>query len=135
VEALDAIRTILIGRADVVLAYAFGSVARGEERASSDIDIAVVFDHPPDARDLDRLATALEAAAHRRVDLVLLDTAAPLLAHEVIATGRLVLCRDEGRRVRFEAGVAARYLDSAYLRRVQHAYLRERAEAHRATSP
>ena len=134
VEALDAIRTVLLGRGDVLLAYVFGSAARDQTRPSSDLDIAVVFERPLGARELDRLATALEAAAGRRVGLVTLETAPPLLAHEVIATGRLVLCRDEDLRVGFEARVAARYLDSARLRRVQHAYLRERAEAHRAGS-
>ncbi len=133
-EALESIRQILLNRDDVTLAYAFGSAVRGEQRASSDIDIGVLFERVPDARELDRLATALEKVGRRAVDLVVLDTAPPLLAHEVIATGRLLVARDEGRRVRFEARVAARYLDSAHLRRVQEGYLRERAEAYRARS-
>ena len=46
----------------------------------------------------------------------------------------LVMCRDEDERVRFETRTTARYQDTAHLRRVQYAYLRERAEAHRAGS-
>jgi hypothetical protein len=34
--------------------------------------------------------------------------------------------------VSFEARTTARYLGTAHLRRVQHAYLRQRAEAYRA---
>ena len=37
-------------------------------------------------------------------------------------------------RVRFETHTTARSQDTAHLRRVQYAYLRERAEAHRAGS-
>ena len=125
---------MLEGRADVRLAYLFGSMARGEGRASSDLDVGVVFSPVPAAAELDRLATGLETAAGRRVDLVVLNDAPPLLAHEAIRANRLIVCRDEDERVRFHTHATARYLDTARLRRVQHAYLRERAEAHRARS-
>jgi predicted nucleotidyltransferase len=132
VEPLDAIRQILDARADVRLAYVFGSTASGRARPSSDVDVAVLFEPVPGPRDLDALATDLEAAARRAVDLVVLNTAPPLLTHQIIKTGRRVLCRAESERVRFETRVAARYLDTAHLRRVQHQYLRERADAFRA---
>jgi hypothetical protein len=57
-----------------------------------------------------------------------------LLAREVIARGRLLMCRDEDEWVRFETHTTARSQDTAHFRRVQYAYLRERAEAHRAGS-
>ena len=133
-ESSAAIQRVLEDRSDVGLAYLFGSAARGEECTSSDLDVAVLFTRVPEGRDLDRLATELQAAAHRRIDLVILNTAPPLLAHEVTATGRLLVCRDEDERVRFETRAIARYLDTAHLRRVQHTYLRERAKAHRARS-
>jgi len=134
VNPADRLRSILEARDDVRLAYLFGSAARGQERAASDVDLAVLFERLPDARDLDLLATSLEAAAGRPVDLVVLDTAPPLLTRQVVATGRVLVCRDEEERARFEARAASRYLDTAHLRQVQHAYLRERADAHRARS-
>jgi predicted nucleotidyltransferase len=132
VERIDAIRRVVGSRADVRLAYVFGSAARGEARASSDVDIAVLFESRPEPGDVERLATDLEAAAGRSVDLVVLNTAPPLLAHEIIKTGRCLVSSSEGERVRFATRAASRYLDTAHLRRVQHAYLRERAEAFRA---
>ena len=33
----------------IVCAYLFGSVARGEQASSSDVDVAVLFDPPPPA--------------------------------------------------------------------------------------
>lgn len=133
-SAVEAVRRALEGRADVRLGYLFGSVTRGQARLSSDLDVGVVFSTVPAAPELDRLTTDLEAAAGRRVDLVVLNDAPPLLVHEVIRTGRVIVCRDEDERVGFETRATARYLDTAYLRRVQHGYLRERANARRARS-
>src|SRR5262245_41218401 len=108
VERFEAIRRIVESRADVRLAYVFGSAARDQVRASSDVDIAGLLEPLPAPPDLDRLATDLETAAGRRVDLVVLNTAPPLLAHEIIKTGHRFACRSEAERVRFETHVAAR---------------------------
>jgi predicted nucleotidyltransferase len=128
------IRLALEDRVDIRLAYLFGSCASGTARRGSDVDVAILFDHLPTPASLDRLTEDLGAAAERRVDLVVLNAAPPLLAREVIARGRLIMCRDEDERVRFVTRTTARYQDTAHLRRVQYAYLRERAEAHRAGS-
>ena len=106
-ERIDAIRRVLESRADVRLVYVFGSAARGEARASSDVDVAVLFETLPEARDLDRLATDLHTVAGRRVDLVVLNTAPPLLANEIVRTGRRLTCRSEADRVRFETRTTA----------------------------
>lgn len=132
VSGTDAIHAFLLARDDVRLAYVFGSGARGELRPGSDLDVAVLFAREPALEALDRLSFDLSEAAGRTVDLVLLGTAPPLLAHEVVSTGRLLVCRDEEERVAFETRTAARYLDTARLRRVQDDYLRAHAEAFRA---
>ena len=130
----DRIRLALGARHDISLVYLFGSCVSGTARPDSDVDVAILFDHLPPPASLDRLTEDLGAAAERRVDLVALNVAPPLLAREVIERGRLVMCRDEDERVRFVTRTTARYQDTAHLRRVQYAYLRERAEAHRAGS-
>lgn len=114
------------------LAYLFGSLARGEARSKSDADIAVLFAGSPAPESLDRLVADLEAASGRGVDLVVLNDAPPLLALEVVSTGTCLVGRDEDERVGFVARTVSRYRDTAHLRRVQHAYLRERVEARRA---
>jgi hypothetical protein len=131
-DGIAAVRRVLEGCAEVRLVYLFGSVARGEDRRSSDVDIGVVFSPVPVPARLDQLASDLEAAAGRRVDLVVLNEAAPLLTHEAIRASRVIVCRDDDERVEFETRATARYLDTAHLRRIQHHYLRERAEARRA---
>lgn len=132
VKSLEAIRRLLELRADVRLAYVFGSVAGGETRASSDVDVAILFHPEPAPRNFDELTNELHEAAGRPVDLVVLNTAPPLLSHQIIKTGQCFICRDEDERIRFETRLTARYLDTAHLRRVQHRYLRERADAFRA---
>lgn len=52
----------------------FGSYARGEEKASSDIDVLVRFDDDASLLDLVGLADFLEGQFHIKVDLVPIDT-------------------------------------------------------------
>ncbi len=85
VRSLDEVRRILEATPGVRLAYLFGSTARGEDRPGSDLDLAVLLAHRPTLDDEASLRTALETAAGRPVDLVLLDRAPPLLLREVLA--------------------------------------------------
>lgn len=126
---VETLREVLHGFSEVRLAYLFGSVAAGTERASSDVDVAVLLTPEASTTILDRLTHALERATGRTVDLVDLATAPPLLAHEIIKNGTIILSRNEEERVNFVTRAIARYLDTAHLRRVQHQYLRERVES------
>jgi len=129
VDARDAIRDALAGRQDVRLAYLFGSVAAGRAGPGSDLDVAVLFADDPAPGALDRLTEELEDVGGRRVDLVDLGKASPLLAHQVVSKGRCLVARNEAERARFETRTVLRYCDTAHLRRIQHAYLSQRAQA------
>jgi predicted nucleotidyltransferase len=64
----------------------FGSVARGEATAMSDVDVLVGFD--PHARTFDNfiaVAEALEQVFHRPVDLVTEDSLSPYLGPRILA--------------------------------------------------
>ena len=57
-------------------AYLFGSLARGEATARSDVDVAVLYEQAPPRRlggVVDRLQARLEDALGATVDLVVLD--------------------------------------------------------------
>ena len=104
---------------EVVCAWLFGSEGRGEARAASDVDVAVLYRTPPasrlDAGPLD-LEGRLERAAHRPVQLVVLNRAPADLIHRVLRDGRLLLDRDRAARIRFEVARRNEYFDLAPVR-------------------
>lgn len=60
----------LLSSAGVTAAWLFGSAARGEERADSDIDLLVTFDREVFLFDRMDIADRLSELAGRRVDLL-----------------------------------------------------------------
>ena len=101
--------------ADPRLGYAllFGSVARGEHHAGSDLDVAVGASGGQrlSALDLGDIASRLEAAAGRSVDVVDLETAPPGLAYRIFRDGRVILERERSRLVARRARAVLEYLD------------------------
>jgi len=120
----------------VRLAVAFGSVARGDERAASDLDIGLLLD--PDTPELrSRIEAEQGRAAGREVDVIYLDAAPPLLRFEIAGDGVLLVARDRNDWVDFRARAmidwwdwapTARMINDAAIRR-----LREKAGAPHGT--
>lgn len=106
----------LAPRGEVLEAYLFGSTARGEGRASSDIDVAVYLDEqaaaPSSFGIAADIATDLIAALGRNdVDVVILNQAPPLLYHRVLRDGVRLLSRDLAKTTAREGRALSRYLD------------------------
>lgn len=97
----------------ILVAYLFGSKARGSHTPESDTDIAVLFSEVPKEMldyyvDLvDRISNAFVEP----VDLVILNNASHILKHQVIKHGKLLYSRDLTVRVEFEAKAEKEYLD------------------------
>jgi hypothetical protein len=62
----------------------FGSVARGEETPSSDIDVLVEFDRPVGLFEFIRLKLFLEGLTSCRVDLVTADAIRPAMRSNIL---------------------------------------------------
>lgn len=106
--------TALDGRPEIAAAYLFGSVARGEDRAGSDVDVAVLWAGapPPTLRGLGLvLESELEAAIRRPVQVVVLQRAPVDLVHRVLRDGLLLIDADPSARVRFEVAARREYFD------------------------
>lgn len=79
----DIIKRLQIG--GVVSAYVFGSVARGEARPDSDLDLLVRYRRGISLFDVIDLRAALEAQTGRSVDLVAEDAIKPSLYRRIKA--------------------------------------------------
>ena len=85
--------------AGAIYATVFGSLARGTDRADSDIDVAASFGRPMSS-DLRMAMIGLIAhEARRPVDLVDLETAGPLILARALA-GQEILCDASTARLR-----------------------------------
>ena len=109
----DALRQALEREPDVAYALLFGSHARGTAHAASDVDIAVELRSGAarDVRALGALASRLESAAGRPIDLVLVDEAPIGLAYRIFRDGDLLVERDHGALVARKARAILDYLD------------------------
>ena len=105
----------------VVAVYLFGSVARGDDDGSSDVDVAVLFNQPPNATLIGgrlSLEGELERRLRQPVDLVVLNHASADLVHRVLRDGRIILDRDRAARLRFEVQRRNEYFDLEPIRRM-----------------
>ncbi len=125
-EIVERLHEFFEGR-EVLLAYLFGSLARGEERPLSDVDIAVLLpeEHLP-TLFWELFADLRKVLGTERFDLLLLNRASPLLSFSVISEGEVLYFQSEEVLNTFEMETLRRFQDTAYLRRVQNEYLAER---------
>jgi predicted nucleotidyltransferase len=111
---LECARDAVAADERVLVAYLFGSFARGCATDSSDIDIAVLFRERIDARlggPLDSLRDAVERACHRPCDLVDARAAPADLVHRILRDSILLVERDRSARVAFEVARRNEYFD------------------------
>ncbi|MBU4554115.1 MAG: nucleotidyltransferase domain-containing protein [Candidatus Desulforudis sp.] len=115
-EIIDIAKEYLKQQPDVSAAYIFGSVAKGSMRARSDVDVAVFFSTKVGDKlaRFDRrleLEMALQDRIHRPVQIVDFEAASPVLKHEIMKSGVLVVDNDPTYRVAQEVSALRKYLD------------------------
>jgi predicted nucleotidyltransferase len=98
---------------DVMAAYLFGSVARGSNRETSDVDIGVLLSSAPAGfagLQLD-LEGRLETALGQRAQVVVMNKAPVDLIHRILRDGVLVFERNPPARIAFEVKARNEYFD------------------------
>ena len=75
--------TPILKQYDVTRAAIFGSVARGEDRPDSDVDLLIDVSHPLGLLRLAKLQYTLEDALHTNVDVVKFSALKPALRENV----------------------------------------------------
>jgi predicted nucleotidyltransferase len=107
----------LATQTDVIFAYLFGSTAKNNVSAMSDIDIAIFPAHQmlkADSR-LEMTYALSKALETDKLDLVFIDTAPISLAFRVLQNNVLLLDRDPTRRHLFESLIMRKYFDFSQL--------------------
>jgi len=89
-----------------LFAYIFGSVARGDHTATSDLDIAALFPEPA--------PQAFEVTLPAGVDLLVLNSAPLEIKGRIALDGTLLFEDDQVARVRWESTTRKIYLDERY---------------------
>ena len=133
VVMVQALRRVIDAERAIRVAYLLGSCARGECGPTSDVDVALLADRAIDLMDLAAIAARLGTGIDRRVDVVDLRSAPPLLCRQVVAEGEPLLVRDALLRFDFEQEAVRRCEDTRCLRAQQQQLLRERLAHGRPT--
>ncbi len=100
----------------VILAYLFGSQAKGKIGPLSDIDIAISFGESVQANErfelrLETLGQLTDLFKTDKIDLVVLNDAPPLLIHRILKEGILIFSDNHKKRLEFEVKAVLKYLD------------------------
>jgi predicted nucleotidyltransferase len=126
----DRIRALLESQKTVKFAYLFGSRATGKAGPLSDLDIGVYLDGRvnPLTYRLKLLENLVRITNNENIEIVVLNTAPPLLNYEVIRHNHII--KDNvPRRVIFETEVLRDYLDTIYLRQIHREGIKEKIKS------
>lgn len=115
-DIVAALTKALEPHVEVLEAYLFGSQARGDAHASSDVDVAVYLDKNAKLASAfghaaDIGADLMAALGRNDVDVVVLNDAPPLLYHRVLRDGIRLLSRDLAKTTTHEGQAMSRYID------------------------
>jgi len=119
---IEIVKRRLEARDDVTAVWLFGSRARGTERSTSDVDVAVLRKEGAEG-GLEGLMLDVEDDIRgdlggMKVQLVVIDDAPSDLVHRVMRDGILLIDRDKSRRVAFTCRKRAEYFDLEPVRRL-----------------
>ena len=93
-DIINKLKESLTVNSDIVLGFLFGSFAEGTITSSSDLDIAVYFSGSVDFYRLNKLREDISAMLGIDVDVVVLNSASPVIKMQVLKKGKLLINKD-----------------------------------------
>ena len=103
------IRKVLSVVPTCIALYQFGSEAKGQAYAGSDLELAFLSFAPlPPVQRFD-LEQDLVSLLHKNVDLIDLRQASTVMKMQVISSGKCIFSKNDGERDRFETWVYSSY--------------------------
>ena len=116
---ISKIEEVLARESEVFLGYLFGSRVTGLSHAFSDVDMGVYLKDGSTGyylqRERELSVTLMLKLSMDEVDVTILNVAGPELRYKVISEGKLIFCRDEGERVRFEERAMLDFFDNKFI--------------------
>ena len=118
----------------VILAYLFGSEARGTSHKDSDIDVGVLFDKKINPENYLKLEGRLigffsEVYHQKEINIVNLNISSPLLKQSAIIEGKPLYIRSETERVLFQIKTLREYEDYLHLSNIYNQFLELKLKA------
>jgi len=112
-------------RKDVIFAYLFGGLAKGDATPLSDVDIAVYLDEGVDCIEakLDILEDLIDILNTDEIDLIVLNQSSLALSMNVIRNNRLIVDKQPFTRHAHDSLVMRKYFDYS---RLESAILKRR---------
>lgn len=87
---LEQLKSFFYNEPGLELAFLMGSYAKGTARKDSDVDVAVLFSSTPSSSDILDLNLRLSVVSKKEVDLVVLNTAGPIIKMQALKTGIII---------------------------------------------
>src|SRR3990167_2270643 len=111
----DQIVNYFAKKPEVAAVYLYGSYARGEARADSDIDLAVLVTDTRKYKGFSIpqviFSADLEKITGKKVEVQDLTACSVEFAHRVLSEGKLLTSNNEKERVNFQTSIVRKYFD------------------------
>jgi uncharacterized protein len=108
-DQIETIKTYLLKKVEPYVIILFGSAAQERLRQDSDLDLAFLSDRRFSAYELFMVAQELADLMKRDVDLIDLNKASTVLKAQIVGTGKVLLNRDDYRRMVFQMDTLKEY--------------------------
>lgn len=94
-DMVKKLKETLTMHSDIVLVFLFGSFVRGDITSFSDLDIAIYFTGTVDFYRINDLREDIAEMLGIEVDIVVLNTASPVIKMQVLKKGTLLINKDQ----------------------------------------
>lgn len=115
---VESLKSYYINKPEVIFGYLFGSYAKNRARKDSDLDLGIYLNNYQKETAYNyklEETEELQRLYGKKVDLILLNEAPPLLRHEILKFGILVKEPEQQLLVKYKVKSFYQYLDQLYI--------------------